>query len=128
MKKTFKILGIVLLLLITFAFLFPILYKKEIIQLIKSKSSEQINGKLEFSDLDISLIRHFPKLNIMLLNPSIDSYVNDDTSRLFEAKDLSVNLDLWNIISKKERLDVKGFFLNDANILIKSYPNLKSNL
>ncbi|MEO6691794.1 MAG: AsmA-like C-terminal region-containing protein, partial [Saprospiraceae bacterium] len=128
MKKIIKILGIVLLLLITFAFLFPILYKKEIIQLIKSKSSEQINGKLEFSDLDISLIRHFPKLNIKLLNPYIDSYVNDDTSRLFEAKDLSVNLDLWNVFSKKERLDIKGFFLNDANILIKSYPNLKSNL
>ena len=87
MKKVVKIFGIVLLLLFAFAMLFPILYKKEIIQQVKSISSEQINGKLEFTDLDISLIRHFPKLNIKLINLYIDSYVNNDTSRLFEAKD-----------------------------------------
>ncbi|MEP7195375.1 MAG: AsmA-like C-terminal region-containing protein [Saprospiraceae bacterium] len=123
-----KYLGIGLLLLIILAFLLPIFFKKDLLQFVKNKSNEGLNGRLEFADLEISLFKHFPRLNISLIEPILYSYVNQDTTQLFMAKDLSIALDLWNLITKKDQLDIKGFYLNKAEVFIKNYSVETSNL
>ena len=122
-----KIFGVLILLLLIAAILIPILYKTEIFNLIKNKANENINGKVEFKNLNLSLIKNFPKLSISIQDLDITSYVNNDTNQLFKAKELNLHVDIWNLISKTERLDIKGFDLVDPIIDIRSFSNGQSN-
>lgn len=60
MKKVLKITGITLLVLLLVLFTLPFLFKGKIISLVKSEINKTINARVDFSDIDISLIRRFP--------------------------------------------------------------------
>src|SRR5215213_9463305 len=61
MKKILTYTGISLLVLIILAVLLPVLFKGRIVNLVKNEINKSLLAKVEFSDIDISLLRHFPK-------------------------------------------------------------------
>ncbi len=99
MKKTLKITAIVLLLLISFAFAIPFLFKGKIISLVKTQVNNNINAKVDFSDVDISLFRHFPKLAIALDNLSVTGVDEFAEDTLLSARKIDVALNLMSFIS-----------------------------
>jgi hypothetical protein len=66
MKKTLRITGITLLVLIVLAFLIPVIFKKQILALVKKEINKSLNAKVDFSDVKLSLFRHFPKAGIVI--------------------------------------------------------------
>ncbi|HTE08156.1 MAG TPA: hypothetical protein VK628_05300, partial [Flavitalea sp.] len=66
MKKFFKITGITLLVLLIVLFTLPFLFKGKIISIIKAEINKNINAKVEFQDVDISLIRKFPRVSVAI--------------------------------------------------------------
>jgi hypothetical protein len=64
MKKILKITGITLLVLLLVLFTIPFLFKGKIISLVKAEINKNINARVEFADVDISLIRRFPRLAV----------------------------------------------------------------
>lgn len=119
------ILTLVFILIVT-AFAVPLLFKKEIMQAIKSKANETIQGKMDFQTLDISLFKNFPKWTITLREPTLISYVAD-TTQLFAAKSFSAEIDFWNLIAKSEKLEIKGLSLIKPQINLIQYPDGRSN-
>ncbi len=116
LKRILKITLVLISLLIIASILLPILYKKQILELVKSKTNENINGKFDFKDLNLSLFKHFPKLSVELENTELISYAGGDTTLILSSQLIAIDLDLWNILSKKEKIDVKGLYLNNARI------------
>ncbi len=118
-------LSVVIILIVT-AFAVPLMFKKEIIKTIKLKANETIEGKLDFQTLDISLFKNFPKWTITLGEPSLISYVAD-TTQLFASQSFSAEIDFWNLITKTERLEIKGLSLIKPQINLIQYPDGRAN-
>ncbi|HKC36649.1 MAG TPA: hypothetical protein VKB95_11325, partial [Chitinophagaceae bacterium] len=94
LRKTLKITGIILLVLIAAAFLIPVLFKKQITALIKKEINKSLVAKVDFRDVRLSLFRHFPKVSIALDELSIVGTNEFAKDTLISAKtfDASVNL------------------------------------
>jgi hypothetical protein len=115
MKKVFKIIGFVLLFLVIAAFATPFLFKGKIIALVKEKANQSINAKVDFSDVDISVFRHFPKLAVGINNLSIVGINEFENDTLIAAKQLDISMNLWTAITGKE-INIYGIDITDASI------------
>lgn len=126
-KKTFKILGILILILGLIAFLIPLLYKKEIFNKIQTEASKQINGKLKIEDISISLLKKFPLINIDLHNLSLQSYAISDSAEIIQANKISLAFDFWGLFHINEGIDIKKIAIDNAKINITIDENGKAN-
>ncbi|MDX2049137.1 MAG: AsmA-like C-terminal region-containing protein [Chitinophagaceae bacterium] len=99
LKKALKITGIIFLLLIAFAFATPILFKGRILSLAKTEINNNLNARVDFKDVSISLFRNFPKLSAGLDNISVTGAGDFATDTLLSAKRIDVALNLLSVIS-----------------------------
>jgi uncharacterized protein involved in outer membrane biogenesis len=102
MKKILKITGITLLVLIVLAFLIPVVFKKQIQTLVKKEINKTLNAKVDFSDVSLSLIRHFPKVGIIIEDLSIVGLKEFGTDTLFSAKKVDASAGLFNVLKGKD--------------------------
>jgi len=94
MKKSLKIVGIILLVFVIALFTVPMLFKGKMVKLINKTVNEQLNAKVAFSDVSLSLIKSFPHLNVELRQLSvvgIDTFALD-TLVAFDKMSASLNL------------------------------------
>src|SRR6476646_4225774 len=71
MKKVLKYTGIGLLSLLVLAFTLPLLFKGKIVSAVKSGINKNIEAKVDFKDVSLSLFRHFPQLSVSLENIAV---------------------------------------------------------
>src|SRR5258705_5528634 len=115
LKKILKITGITLLVLIALAFLIPIIFKKQIVNLVKSEINKSINAKVEFRDVSLSLFRHFPSISISITDLSVAGVNEFASDTLLSTKTLDATANLWSIIRGKN-IKVYGVYLNSPRI------------
>ena len=94
MKKVFITLGVLILVVITALMVIPTFFKGDILQIIEKQSAKYINAKLKIGDMNLSMFKSFPNLNVALKEVMItgqDEFAGDTVVYipLFEA---SVNL------------------------------------
>ncbi len=65
-RKIIKIVLISLVVLISIAIAAPYLFKKQIVAKVKTEINKKVNAHVDFTDVDISFFRHFPKVAIGL--------------------------------------------------------------
>ncbi|MBK9632552.1 MAG: hypothetical protein IPO62_16105 [Saprospiraceae bacterium] len=122
-----KLVAILLILFVTAIFLIPILYKKEIVELVRKSVNDQINGELQFKDANLSIIRNFPGISLIINEPHLISFSGKDTTDLFKSDELSVIMDFWNIIKRDEILFIKGVDLLQPTIHLVTFNDSTSN-
>ncbi len=66
MKKTLKIAGVVVVILLAALLILPAALKSKIAQIVKTEANDMLTARLDFEDLDISLLRHFPQASLDL--------------------------------------------------------------
>ncbi|HUW05626.1 MAG TPA: AsmA-like C-terminal region-containing protein [Williamwhitmania sp.] len=118
LKIFLKSLGIFLGVVILAMFLIPMLFKSQILNKTKEVINQNVNAKVEFSDLSLSLFRHFPNMSISLRDLSvvgIDKFASD-TLVSFTSLDMSVNL--ASVIAG-DQIKVNAVILNDPKIYAK---------
>jgi hypothetical protein len=114
-KKILKITGITLLILIAAAFLIPIIFKKQIVSLVKKEINKNLVVKVDFKDVSLSLFRRFPKMSISLDELTIigtDEFAKDT---LLSAKTFEASVNLFSAIKGKD-IKVYGVFLESPRI------------
>ncbi len=94
MKKVFITLGVLILVVITALMVIPTFFKGDILQIIEKQSAKYINAKLKIGDMNLSMFKSFPNLNVALKEVMItgqDEFAGDTVVyiQFFEA---SVNL------------------------------------
>ncbi|MBN9380411.1 MAG: AsmA family protein [Chitinophagaceae bacterium] len=103
-KKTLKIAGIILLVLIAAAVAIPLLFKGKITRIIKEQVNKSIAAKVDFSDVDLSLFRNFPRLSVALDSlrvTGIDEFAEDT---LVSAQRINVALDLFSVFGSEMKI------------------------
>src|SRR6266496_5193946 len=115
LKKVLKITGITLLVLITAAFLIPVIFKKQITALVKKEINKSLAAKVDFKDVSLSLFRHFPKISVALEELSVvgkNEFANDT---LLSTKMLDASVNLISAIKGKD-IKVYGVYLESPRI------------
>ena len=98
MKKILLGLGIFLLLILTAAIVLPIIYKDKIIARLKTEINSSINAKVDFGNVDISLLRSFPNFTLSLQNLSVVGVTPFQGDTLTRMRELDLSLNLMSVI------------------------------
>ncbi|HEY6505219.1 MAG TPA: AsmA-like C-terminal region-containing protein [Chitinophagaceae bacterium] len=115
LRKTLKITGITLLVLIVAAFLIPVLFKKHITDLVKKEINKSLVAKVDFSDVSLSLFRHFPKISISLDNLTVVGTEEFAKDTLISTKTFDASVNLISAIKGKD-IKVYGVYLESPRI------------
>ena len=120
MKKLLIGLFILFILIITALISVPIIFKDDIKNAVDDAVAENINAKVQFPDVNLSLIRNFPNITVTLKELAVDNNAPFEGVRLFSAKEISLTLDIMSVI-KGDKIEILGFLLDEPtiNIIIK---------
>ena len=99
MKKFFKVLLIIIVVLLGFAFAAPYLFKGKIISFVKTEINQHLNARVNFSDVDVSLFTHFPKLSVGIDSLQVIGIGAFESDTLFSANNISTTVDIMSVIT-----------------------------
>src|ERR1700738_1825015 len=99
LKKTLKVTGIVLVILIGVAFAIPLLFKGKITNLIKTQINQHLAARVDFSDVDLSLFRNFPRLAVALDSIRVTGINEFSGDTLVSARRIDVAVNLLSVLS-----------------------------
>ena len=125
-KRIIRVSAIVLLSLFLVAFAAPFIFKGKITRLIKRQLNEQVQARVDFSGVSLSLFRHFPKLAIGLDSLRITGKGEFANDTLLSAKKIDVAVNLYTLISKKE-LNVRSLSIEQPRIHAIVHKNGRAN-
>lgn len=111
MKKTLKILGIALLVLLAAALVVPLALRGRIGDIVKHEANKMLTARLDFEKLDISLLRHFPNASIDLEGLTLVGTERFEGDTIVAADRISVVVDLLSLFGD-EGFDVKRILLD----------------
>jgi hypothetical protein len=126
MKKIMIVLGAVFVLLIGALIALPYLFKDKIIAEVKNAANERLTAKLDFSDVDLSVFRHFPKLAVGLNDLSITGTGPFDGVRLLYCKRLDLAINLRSVLFG-DKIAINGLHLNEPDVRVHVLSNGAAN-
>ena len=99
MKKFLKWFGIIFLILLVLIIALPFMFKGKIMTMIKDETNKNLNAKVDFADVSLSLIRNFPNFSVTITNLSVINIKPFEGDTLLYAKDFNAVVDLMSVIS-----------------------------
>jgi hypothetical protein len=119
--KKFAIgLGIFMVLAVIGLASIPFLFKDRITQMAKDGINRQINAKVDFKEVDLSVFRSFPDMSLDLKGLTVEGVGIFEGVPLVKTDRLSLRLDLLNILTNTRPVKIKGFHLEKpfVNVLV----------
>jgi uncharacterized protein involved in outer membrane biogenesis len=113
-KRILLSIGVLLLLLIATAVIIPVFFKDKIMAVVKKQMNEQLNATADFKDVDISVLRSFPRLTVTISGLSIVGRDEFKSDTLIAAEGIDVALDLMKAINGS--YDILNIGVNSARI------------
>lgn len=125
LKRITKWFLIVLFVLIAFIISVPFLFKGKIIEMTKQEINRTLNAKVDFGDVDLTIISSFPYLTLELHDfeiVGIEDFANDTLAQ-FES--LEVKLDLMSVFGSN--IKINSVVLNSPSIKAKVLADGRAN-
>ena len=126
MKKGLIIAGTVVGLLIITMVAIPFVFKGKIFQKVKLAANQAVNAKVDFSDVELSLFRSFPQLNVQLKNLSVTGINEFENIRLLTVESLSTSVNLSSLW-KSDGISITSLNLDRPAINLVINKTGKSN-
>ena len=115
MRKILKYTGISILALILLAFFLPIVFKGKIVKIVKTEINKNLEAKVDFKDVSLSLFRHFPKLSIGLEDISVTGIHSFEGDTLLSASTVDASVNIMSLFSGKD-MKVYGVYFESPRI------------
>ncbi|HUQ65823.1 MAG TPA: AsmA-like C-terminal region-containing protein [Flavitalea sp.] len=115
MKKFLKITGITLVVIIAVLFAIPFLFKGKILRIVKSEINKNINARVDFDDISISLLRRFPKVSVSIEKIQVTGNGRFSSDTLIAAGSIDAALNLMSII-KGDKMIIYSVAVNQPRI------------
>lgn len=125
-KYLIRAISTLLILIVAILAIVPVIYKDDIIKLIKDQSNENLNAELNFEKIDLSLLSTFPSMTLEINNLTISGKDTFENLKLVELNQLTLNLDLWKIVFDGD-YEVKSILLIEPKIHIKVFSDGLAN-
>jgi len=118
MKKVFKIIGIVLLVIVVILVAAPFLFESQIKDYVRKTANESVDARVEFSDISLSFFRSFPQATVVIEEFSVinNAPFKGDTLAIGEELQLEMSIkELFKGTDQPKVLDdikINNTFLN----------------
>lgn len=126
MKKFFKILSIVILVILIAMVALPFAFKGKIVEAIKKEANKSLNATLDFDGVSLSLFRSFPDLSVGMKNLSIIGIEDFGQDTLASIPDLRLTLNLMSVI-KGDSYEIKKVNLVNPYFKLKALADGRVN-
>ncbi len=112
MKKFFKILAIVILVLVALIIALPFVFQGKIVQIVKDEINKSVNARVDFSSARLSLIRSFPDFSLSLNKLEITGNEPFAGDTLFYTDNLRLTVDLGSVF-RGSPYEIKSVSINN---------------
>ena len=126
-KNIFKILGFFVVLFLIAAIAIPIFYKDKIVDILKTETNKSLNAKVDFKDVELSLLRNFPALSLHIDDLTVDGVNEFAGTRLFGAPAAEIELDFWKVWGNSTSIPVEAFTLESPVVNVRVLKNGQAN-
>jgi hypothetical protein len=127
-KRIFIGLGIFLVLFIGVLAALPFVFKDEIIAAVKVAVNENLNAKVDFETVDISLLRSFPSVSVGVKNYSVTGIEEFEGVKLVSGESFGIAVDFWSAWNFGEvPLEIESVTLDKPDINVIVLSNGKAN-
>ncbi|AUP78839.1 AsmA-like C-terminal region-containing protein [Flavivirga eckloniae] len=122
MKKTLKISGIVLLIIIVLLIVVPFAFKPQIKDMVKQLVNENLNAKVEFSDVSLSFIKSFPKAHVSVTDLVITNFEPFKDETFVTSKNIAVTMSISELFKTPSDgpLEVKSINVDEILLTLKT--------
>lgn len=122
MKKALKITGISLLTIIFLLAVLPFAFQSQIKDMVKTLVNENVNAKVDFSDVSLSLLRSFPKAQININDLEITTFEPFKDETFVTAKSISFTMSIKELFKNadKEPFIINSITVDEALIILKT--------
>ena len=129
MKKFFKIIGIIFVVLILLLVSIPFLFKNTIKEKIMEKVNESVDAQISFTDFSLSLFKNFPDATVEVGGLKVINNAPFEGDTLAYVGNFSAKVNLKDILFKKDNEPYKllGFSIADAMVNIRMNEAGKGN-
>ena len=97
MKKGLKITAIVIGVILILMFLLPFAFRGKIEGIVKTEGNKMLNARFDFSSLDISLFRNFPKASVTLNDFWLKGTGAFENDTLVKAGEVTAAINLFSL-------------------------------
>ena len=126
MKKLLIVIAIFVLILFTIVLALPVLFEAKIIELAKKELNNSVNVKIDFEDIDLSLISNFPNFTLGIDGLTVTGKSEFENDTLADIDNISITIGLFSVI-KGDNYSVKRIAINAPSIHIKVLKNGNAN-
>ncbi|MFP4367098.1 MAG: AsmA-like C-terminal region-containing protein [Bacteroidales bacterium] len=124
--KALKIFLIVIVSFIVLLLIIPFAFKGKILNIVHSEINKNLNARVEFADLRLSLIRNFPNLSLALTDLSVVGVEDFQNDTLVSFSSFRTVVDIKSVIIGDE-ISVRSVILDQpgikARVLEDGRPN-----
>lgn len=127
-KRIFIVLLVLIVLFVGALVAIPYFFKDEILATVKTEINKAVNAKVDFADVDISLLRSFPDLSLKLENLEVVGIEEFEGVKLMGGESFDLTVDVMSAINSDTRpLEIKSVHLEKPEINVIVLPNGKAN-
>ena len=113
-KKILKWVGFSLLGLFLLILIIPELFEDQIAEIVKKEANIYLKAQLEFEDLDISMIRNFPRISVALGDVTIVGRNEFEADTLLVAGEVGAAINLLSVFG--ENYEISKILVEDTRI------------
>jgi cell division septum initiation protein DivIVA len=126
MKKTFKILGICLMVILILMVVLPFAFKGKIKGLVLKEANKNLNAKLEIGNISLSFIKNFPNAYVGLSDLVMIGKGEFEGDTLANIKSFSLSTSILDLINGSP-YEIRKIAINGADIRLKVLADGQAN-
>lgn len=120
MKKILKIIGIIVGVFILLLALTPLFFKGTLEKLVRNSLAKNVNAKVDWSEMDLSLFSSFPDAALTLKDFSVVNNKPFEGDTLASGKLIELDMGITQLFKKSnEPIKVDAIYLDEAFVNIK---------
>ena len=97
MKTFLKIFAVVIVIIVALLIAIPLILKGKLADIVKAEANKMLNARLDFEELDISLLRNFPQATLVLTNLSLIGTGEFEGDTLAAADEVAAAVNLMSL-------------------------------
>ncbi|MBS1488192.1 MAG: AsmA family protein [Bacteroidetes bacterium] len=126
LKRILITLSILIAILVVASWVLPKMYKENIRVKLENEIDRQVDAEVTFSEVKLTLFKHFPNLTLNLQNLCVVGNDVFKTDTLAAAKEIQLEVNLWSLIGKGE-VEIKSINLYNPEINIYVLKDGRAN-
>lgn len=122
MKKVLKIIGITLLIIIALLIAIPFAFQGQIKDMVKRFINQNLNAKVEFSDVNLSFIKSFPQAHVSVNDLVITNFEPFKDETFATAKDIAFTMSVKELFKNPsdDPIIINSIAVEEALLTLKT--------